>query len=270
VAHGRRARSGADSSLTELAGSARGGLREAALSRLAASLHRVRGRGWREAGQEDGWLSPVPRGERGGERNDLRARGRPPSVAAEPLGAEAGIVPGGVPGDRRVGVVWHTQGSGKSLTMAFYAGRVILHPRWQNPTLVVITDRNDLDDQLFGTFARCRDLLRQDPVQAADRADLRRSSRWPRAASSSPRSRSSCPRRASGTRFSPMRRNIVVIADEAHRSQYDSSTASPGTCAMRCPTPRSSASPARRSSRPTPTRARCSATTSASTTSSAP
>ena len=80
---------------------------------------------------------------------------------------------GGEKGDRRVGVVWHTQGSGKSLTMAFYAGCVILHPAMENPTLVVLTDRNDLDDQLFGTFARCRDLLRQPPVQAADRADLR-------------------------------------------------------------------------------------------------
>src|SRR5213078_1590868 len=72
-------------------------------------------------------------------------------------------------GDRRVGVVWHTQGSGKSLTMAFYAGRVILDRAMKNPTIVVITDRNDLDDQLFGTFARCRDLLRQPPVQADSR-----------------------------------------------------------------------------------------------------
>ncbi len=86
---------------------------------------------------------------------------------------DAGQRPGGEPGDRRVGVVWHTQGSGKSLTMAFYAGRVILHPAMANPTIVVLTDRNDLDDQLFGTFARCRDLLRQPPVQATDRADLR-------------------------------------------------------------------------------------------------
>src|SRR5207253_6257043 len=76
-------------------------------------------------------------------------------------------------GDRRVGVVWHTQGSGKSLTMAFYAGRVILHPKMENPTIVVITDRNDLDDQLFGTFARCRELLRQSPVQAGTRQNLR-------------------------------------------------------------------------------------------------
>src|SRR3990172_1004015 len=79
----------------------------------------------------------------------------------------------GEKGDRRVGVVWHTQGSGKSLTMAFYAGRVVLHPAMQNPTVVVITDRNDLDDQLYGTFARCHELLRQPPVQAENRANLR-------------------------------------------------------------------------------------------------
>ncbi len=86
---------------------------------------------------------------------------------------EAGGRPGGKPGDRRVGVVWHTQGSGKSLTMAFYAGRIIREPAMENPTLVVLTDRNDLDDQLFGTFSRCQDLLRQPPVQAESRAHLR-------------------------------------------------------------------------------------------------
>jgi type I restriction enzyme R subunit len=96
--------------------------------------------------------------------------------AADALGHYmSGHQPGGEPGDRRVGVVWHTQGSGKSLTMAFYAGRVILHPAMANLTIVVLTDRNDLDDQLFGTFARCRDLLHQPPVQAADRADSTRS-----------------------------------------------------------------------------------------------
>jgi len=79
---------------------------------------------------------------------------------------EAGSQPGGESGDRRAGVVWHTQGSGKNLTIAFYAGRIIREPRMANPTIVVITDRNDLDDQLFGTFSRCRDLLRQPPVQA--------------------------------------------------------------------------------------------------------
>ncbi|MCC6198140.1 MAG: type I restriction endonuclease subunit R, partial [Burkholderiales bacterium] len=72
---------------------------------------------------------------------------------------EAGRKPGGKPGDRRVGVVWHTQGSGKSLTMAFYAGRVVLHPAMENPTIVVLTDRNDLDNQLLGVFSRCSELL---------------------------------------------------------------------------------------------------------------
>ena len=80
---------------------------------------------------------------------------------------------GGSSGDRRIGVVWHTQGSGKSLTMAFYAGRIIREPAIENPTIVVLTDRNDLDDQLFGTFSGCRDLLRQPPTQAGSRADLR-------------------------------------------------------------------------------------------------
>jgi type I restriction enzyme R subunit len=135
---------------------------------------------------------------------------------------EAGERPGGEPGDRRVGVVWHTQGSGKSLTMAFYAGRVILHPAMANPTIVVLTDRNDLDDQLFGTFARCRDLLRQPPVQAADRADLRAKL----AAASGGVVFTTIQKffpEEKGDRHSVLseRRNIVVIADEAHRSQYD-------------------------------------------------
>jgi type I restriction enzyme R subunit len=129
---------------------------------------------------------------------------------------------GAKPGDRRIGVVWHTQGAGKSLSMAFYAGRIILHPEMNNPTIVVITDRNDLDDQLFGNFARCRELLRQPPVQAESRADLREKLRVD----------------AGGVVFTTIqkffpeekgdkhpvlstRRNIVVIADEAHRSQYD-------------------------------------------------
>ena len=87
---------------------------------------------------------------------------------------ESGQQPGGAPGDQRIGVVWHTQGSGKSLTMAFYAGAIVRDPVMENPTIVVLTDRNDLDDQLFGTFSRCRDLLRQTPTQASNRADLRR------------------------------------------------------------------------------------------------
>jgi type I restriction enzyme R subunit len=122
---------------------------------------------------------------------------------------------------KRIGVVWHTQGSGKSLSMTFYSGKVVRHPDMGNPTLVIITDRNDLDDQLFGTFANCRDLLRQSPVQAGNRSHLR-----------------DLLRVASGgivfstiQKFMPDERgdvhpllsdrnNIVVIADEAHRSQY--------------------------------------------------
>ena len=86
---------------------------------------------------------------------------------------ESGQQPGGDPGDRRIGVVWHTQGSGKSLTMVFYAGCIIRESAMGNPTIVVLTDRNDLDEQLFSTFSLCRDLLRQPPTQADSRADLR-------------------------------------------------------------------------------------------------
>src|SRR5437667_2781170 len=124
-------------------------------------------------------------------------------------------------GDRRVGVVWHTQGSGKSLTMAFYAGRVILHPKMENPTIVVITDRNDLDDQLFGTFARCQDLLRQPPVQAADRADLREKLSVASGGVVFTTIQKFFPEeKADRHPVLSERRNIVVIADEAHRSQY--------------------------------------------------
>ena len=72
-------------------------------------------------------------------------------------------------GDKQCGVIWHTQGSGKSLTMAFYAGTIVQHPQMENPTLVIITDQNDLDNQMFGTFARCHQLLRQTPEQAKNR-----------------------------------------------------------------------------------------------------
>jgi type I restriction enzyme R subunit len=135
---------------------------------------------------------------------------------------ELGERSGGLPGDRRVGVIWHTQGSGKSLTMAFYAGRVVLHPAMANPTIVVLTDRNDLDDQLFGTFARCRDLLRQPPVQAADRADLRAKLAVASGGVVFTTIQKFFPEER-GDRHPVLsdRRNIVVIADEAHRSQYD-------------------------------------------------
>src|SRR5262249_40622699 len=135
---------------------------------------------------------------------------------------DASPMVGGAAGDRRVGVVWHTQGSGKSLTMAFYAGRVILAPQMQNPTIVVITDRNDLDDQLFGTFARCRDLLRQPPIQAADRADLRAKLSVASGGVVFTTIQKFLPEER-GDRHPVLSegRNIVVIADEAHRSQYD-------------------------------------------------
>ena len=122
------------------------------------------------------------------------------------------------PGDRRIGVIWHTQGSGKSLTMAFYAGRMVLHPAMQNPTIVVITDRNDLDDQLFGTFSRCKDLLRQAPIQAESRDDLAHKLK----SSASGRIIFTTIQKFLGNgEILSDRRNIVVIADEAHRSQYD-------------------------------------------------
>jgi type I restriction enzyme R subunit len=130
--------------------------------------------------------------------------------------------PDAKPGDRRVGVVWHTQGSGKSLTMAFYSGRVVLHPAMENPTLVVITDRNDLDDQLYGTFARCHELLRQQPMQAESRAHLRELLRTASGGVVFTTVHKFFP--TDGEDRHPLlsdRRNIVVIADEAHRSQYD-------------------------------------------------
>ncbi len=125
-------------------------------------------------------------------------------------------------GDRRIGVIWHTQGSGKSLSMVFYAAKLVVNRELENPTIVVITDRNDLDDQLFGTFQKCKDILRSTPAQAADRADLR----------------ALLNNRTSGgvifttiQKFVPEdkgdsaplltdRKNVIVIADEAHRSQY--------------------------------------------------
>ena len=135
---------------------------------------------------------------------------------------EAGRKPGGKAGDRRIGVVWHTQGSGKSLTMAFYAGAIIRQPAMRNPTIVVLTDRNDLDDQLFGTFSRCRDLLRQPPVQAESRADLRNKLSVKSGGVVFTTIQKFFPDEKGDTHPSlSQRRNIVVIADEAHRSQYD-------------------------------------------------
>ena len=123
-------------------------------------------------------------------------------------------------GDKRCGVVWHTQGSGKSLIMAFYTGKLVL--ALDNPTVVVLTDRNDLDDQLFGTFSRCNELLRQSPVQAESRAKLREYLRVSSGGVVFTTIQKFFPEER-GDQYPLLseRRNIVVIADEAHRSQYD-------------------------------------------------
>ncbi len=143
-------------------------------------------------------------------------------------------------GDRRIGVIWHTQGSGKSLSMVFYAGKLVINEHLENPTVVVITDRNDLDDQLYSTFLKSKDLLRNTPVQATDRAHLREllnnrtsggiifttihkfapfSTEYPEGLE--------CEEPLGRVAESPAdfkvltnRKNVVVIADEAHRSQY--------------------------------------------------
>ncbi|MCH7723350.1 MAG: HsdR family type I site-specific deoxyribonuclease [Bacteroidetes bacterium] len=139
-------------------------------------------------------------------------------ISPSPLGEGRGE---GNYSDKRAGVIWHTQGSGKSLSMVFYAGKLITEPLMENPTIVLITDRNDLDDQLFDTFAASIQLLRQEPVQAESREHLK-----------------DLLKVASGgivfttiQKFLPElgreeydqlsdRRNIIVIADEAHRTQY--------------------------------------------------
>lgn len=158
----------------------------------------------------------------------LRACAAPAERAAvaEPRGLYLARPPGGADerrtGDRRVGVVWHTQGSGKSLTMAFYAGRIIQHPAMENPTVVVLTDRNDLDNQLFDNFAHDRDLLRQEPVQAESRADLRAKLRVASGGVIFTTIQKFFPEEKGDTHpLLSERRNIVVIADEAQRSQYD-------------------------------------------------
>lgn len=125
-------------------------------------------------------------------------------------------------GEKKGGVVWHTQGAGKSLTMVFFARKLVLHPEMRNPTIVVITDRNDLDNQLFGTFSRCSELLRQAPVQAESRADLRKKLRVASGGVVFTTIQKFFPEEKGDTH--PLlsdRDNIVVIADEAHRSQYE-------------------------------------------------
>jgi type I restriction enzyme R subunit len=122
-------------------------------------------------------------------------------------------------GDRRCGVVWHTQGSGKSLSMVFYTGKLVL--KLNNPTVVVITDRNDLDDQLFGTFSRCQELLRQEPVQAESRDDLKARLKVASGGVVFTTIQKFFPEeKGDAYPLLSERRNIIVIADEAHRTQY--------------------------------------------------
>jgi type I restriction enzyme R subunit len=125
-------------------------------------------------------------------------------------------------GGKQGGVVWHTQGAGKSLTMVFCAGKLVLHPEMRNPTILVITDRNDLDDQLFGTFARCSELVRQKPVQAENRTHLRKLLNVASGGVVFSTIQKFFPEEKGDTHPCLTERdNVVVIADEAHRSQYD-------------------------------------------------
>jgi len=145
--------------------------------------------------------------------------------AADPFMVREETAPYGVDksfGDKRIGVVWHTQGSGKSLSMMFFASKVIRHPYMENPTVLVITDRNDLDDQLFGTFSSNKELLRQTPVQAGGRAHLRELLQVASGGVVFTTIQKFLPENKGDTyQLLSTRRNIVVIADEAHRSQYD-------------------------------------------------
>jgi type I restriction enzyme R subunit len=124
-----------------------------------------------------------------------------------------------VKGDKRCGVIWHTQGSGKSLSMVFYTGKII--NKLNNPTIVMLTDRNDLDDQLFTTFGNCKDTLRQTPAQAADREDLKEKLKVASGGIIFTTIQKFLPEKGEKYPLLSQRSNIIVIADEAHRSQYD-------------------------------------------------
>jgi type I restriction enzyme R subunit len=155
----------------------------------------------------------------------LRASGY---VGKSPGGAQLAMQPPesyGVPGvksqpvgDRKGGVVWHTQGSGKSLSMVFYTGKIVL--AMDNPTILVITDRNDLDDQLFDTFAASRQLLRQEPVQAENRDHLKDLLKVASGGVVFTTIQKFQPEEGNVYEKLSDRSNIIVIADEAHRTQY--------------------------------------------------
>lgn len=133
-----------------------------------------------------------------------------PSVEEQPIG------------DKRAGVIWHTQGSGKSLSMVFYTGKLVLAEAMNNPTIVVLTDRNDLDQQLFETFSNCQSLLRQTPVQAANRDELKKLLAVASGGIVFTTIQKFLPdEKGAAYPLLTDRRNVVVIADEAHRSQYD-------------------------------------------------
>ncbi|PKP27936.1 MAG: DEAD/DEAH box helicase, partial [Bacteroidetes bacterium HGW-Bacteroidetes-19] len=154
---------------------------------------------------------------------------------------ESTIIASSNNGDRRGGVIWHTQGSGKSLSMVFYSGKLIIEPKMENPTLVILTDRNDLDEQLHDTFTNCQQLLRQEPQKAEDRQDLRKLLKvasggivFTTIQKFMPMTTDIVQNGISNTVNEPSveyigaeikalseRKNIVVVADEAHRSQYD-------------------------------------------------
>lgn len=125
-------------------------------------------------------------------------------------------------GDRRIGVMWHTQGSGKSISMLFYAGKLLAQPELKNPTIVVVTDRNDLDGQLFQTFSSGKDLIKQTPQQVEDRDQLRQLLAQNEVGGVFFTTIQKFALNEEESRFPVLneRSNIIVISDEAHRSQY--------------------------------------------------
>lgn len=140
------------------------------------------------------------------------------AVRADPLKYGLPTTSGKPASDRKGGVVWHTQGSGKSLSMVFYAGKIVL--AMDNPTVVVITDRNDLDDQLFDTFASSRQLLRQDPVQADSQKHLKELLAVSSGGIVFTTIQKFQPDEGNVYETLSERENIIVLADEAHRTQY--------------------------------------------------
>lgn len=148
----------------------------------------------------------------------LRATAESSGVAQSPASYGLGDVRSQPKGDRKAGVVWHTQGSGKSLSMVFYTGKIVL--ALNNPTVVVITDRNDLDDQLFDTFAASSQLLRQQPKQVEDRQQLKELLKVASGGVIFTTIQKFQPEEGNVYETLSERRNIVVIADEAHRTQY--------------------------------------------------